>query len=178
MTNRGTARRTSIHTPKKDEKGNVVDEARDPTIEERIAMHRDEHPNDVKSFEEAGEAPTKAYTPYKSEPSESKTRVAKPKAEAQIVEHASKGDAERLSMHTGYDLKAVAIKWMNMFREALDIEAPELPIDEQGDTIEYAKGAGRGKEAIIEWLIKYHSKYSDTHKQNVLNESINQTLLL
>jgi hypothetical protein len=66
---------------------------------------------------------------------------------------------------------------LHVMRQAAEIKAPLLPLDGAGEVIDYPAGRGRGKIAIVEWLIDYEQRYQEMNSKLILDERINQSLL-
>ena len=169
MTNRGTARRTKIHTPKKDDDGkDIPEEVTQPVLDAK-AIHRAAHPNDLISF---GEEPISKGPRENLSP---KPFLGKHKSK--MYEYITVSNKEALLKSSRKELLLVAHERLDVLRKAAEIDAPHLPIDEHGEAINYPNAYGTGKEAIVNWLIKYEDRYQEMNERLILDEDIKQSLL-
>jgi hypothetical protein len=171
MTNRGTARRMNTTIPKKDDNGKDIPEEKPLNIGDRRAIHRAKHPKDMISF---GEEPMIEDVKPKMQMSP-KPFLAKDRSG--ILQAITDEDMGLLMGHSRVRLLHNASDRMSVLRQTADIEAPMLPLDASGEPIPYPAGRGRGKIAIVEWLIKYDERYQDMNTKLILDEEIKQSLL-
>ena len=63
----------------------------------------------------------------------------------------------------------------NVTRE--DMSQGILPIDDEAEVIREAKGAGRGKEGFVDWLMRYDDYFRAVQEEMELSHEMRQTLL-
>ena len=63
----------------------------------------------------------------------------------------------------------------NVTRE--DMSQGILSIDDEAEVIREAKGAGRGKEGFVDWLMRYDGYFRAVQKEMELSHEMGQTLL-
>lgn len=173
MTNRGTARRMSITWIEKDGEEKP-----------KVLPHRERHPNDILSF--AGwEKENEDYAGLLSDIEEDKPNALykpkkkslKLKREKRMLTHLENDNREKLAWCSRSDLQLLGMKWLGMFRRKNEIESPDMPIDNEGERIEYPAGRGRGKVGIAEWLCRYYSYYRTIQAEADAAREIEQSLL-
>jgi len=151
------------------------------TLKENTARHRKEHPNDILSFSEGKiedeySGIFSSVTHYGTLHVPSKKEL-KPKRKKKMLSLIEKHNREELTLFSRRELLLLGHEWLRMFRHNSEIEAPDMPIDNSGEVIDYPAGRGRGKTAIAEWLCKYESHYNELQMKADLDERIEQTLL-
>ena len=146
------------------------------TIKERRERHRERHPFDLVSF---GEEPIPKQTkvgPGKRIPTHPTPLLAR---NDNALLEADKTALMGLSIR---EVRSMCKHFYNTFMEVRDITSEDkskgiLPIDDDAEVIHEAKGAGRGKEAFVDWLIRYDAYYRAIQKERQLTHDMGQTLL-
>ena len=145
--------------------GKKDEEEEEPkTLKERRERHRERHPFDLVSFgEEPIPKPTKAR-PGKKIPTHPTTLLAR--NDKALLE----SDKTALMGLSIREVRSMCKHMYNTFMEVKDITSEDkangiLPIDDDAEVIHEAKGAGRGKEAFVDWLIRYDAYYRAIQKE-------------
>ncbi len=146
------------------------------THKEMIAKHRKNHPHDLISF---GEEPI----PKEKRPKMQK--LPQPHPTTLLSKHDKAlldEDKEALMKLSTRNLRSMCKYVFEGFMHAKGITKEDmsdgiLPIDDEGETIHEAKGAGLGKEGFVNWLIQYDSLYRQFKKEQQLTDAMKQSLL-
>lgn len=146
------------------------------TVKERREQHRAMHPNDLVSFGEDPIPKPKRASPSKKIPAHPTTLIA--------MNDKALLDSDKTAL-MGLSIREVRSMCVHMFKVFMlkndltdeDVSAGWKPVDSQGEPIPRAKGAGRGKEGFVDWLIEYDEHFRVIRKEMELSHEMGQTLM-
>tara|TARA_R100001509_G_scaffold162525_1_gene134348 strand:+ start:1335 stop:1859 length:525 start_codon:yes stop_codon:yes gene_type:complete len=163
--------------PKKEE-----DEDEEPvrlTVKERRDQHRARHPDDLVSFGEEPRPKKPRATPRKKTPVHALTLI------REVDTAVTKQDVDRREVLMSRSIRDIRTMCKFMFESFMvaknvtreDMSQGILPIDDEAEVIREAKGAGRGKEGFVDWLMRYDGYFRAVQKEMELSHEMGQTLL-
>tara|TARA_B100001245_G_C22871883_1_gene419266 strand:- start:930 stop:1541 length:612 start_codon:yes stop_codon:yes gene_type:complete len=171
MTNRGTARKMSLHHERNPD---AWGEEKTPLVRKILGRvnrpHHERHPNDHNTPRDRGIC----YTSKKKKDRRKDIQALHVLLDMQ--------DREKSQRHPRRIIQSVAHEYMVEFWLRRDYllddndPDPDPPYDADGEIIDYPSGRGGGKNAIVDWLFKYNQLYHERKAQNALTEGMNQTL--